>query len=181
MGIIDFFKSKSKKQEPDILSELTLGKLKVGYLLDYDMKTWEVTGYNYYDWRGVISHEWQLKSDQESVYLEMESDDETYFTLSRTIPFNRLGQKVKTHILDTGDPPETIVYDGVTYHLEVTGAGYFYKDGKGPAQELISWTYADEKDSKNLNIEQWGENDFEASTGISVEEYQFTNILPRQI
>ena len=33
---------------------------------------------------------------------------------------------------------------------------------------------------KYLGIEQWGENDFEASLGEPVEEYQFTNILPRE-
>ena len=29
-----------------------LGAMKVGYLVDYDLKTWEVTGYNTYDYSG---------------------------------------------------------------------------------------------------------------------------------
>ena len=45
-----FGKKKKKEEELDPLQDLVLSKLKVGYLLDYDMKTWEVTEYNKYDW-----------------------------------------------------------------------------------------------------------------------------------
>ena len=76
MKIRDFFK-KNKKDELDPLSDLSLSGLKKGYLVDYDLKTWEVSAYNYYDWsEGDISHEWQLRSGDQVVYLEMESEPE---------------------------------------------------------------------------------------------------------
>ena len=37
-----------------------LGSMNVGYLFDYDMKTWEVTGYNTYDYSGFETKEWVL-------------------------------------------------------------------------------------------------------------------------
>jgi hypothetical protein len=82
--------------------------------------------------------------------------------------------------LDNGDPPEELVFEGVTYYLEEMAGGQFQKDGIGEGQDLLRWSYEDDDgDSSYLGIEQWGEDDFEASSGFKVEEYQFTNILPR--
>ncbi|MBC2696446.1 MAG: DUF4178 domain-containing protein [Desulfobacteraceae bacterium] len=179
MKIRDFFK-KTKKDELDPLSDLSLARLKKGYLVDYDLKTWEVSAYNYYDWsEGDISHEWQLKSGDDVVYLEMESDDEKEWSLSRKIAFGRLDSQIKKSINETGDPPEKIVFDGVTYYMEETGGGRFYKDGQGQGREVLQWSYQDDEGQSYFSIEQWGEEEFEASTGEPVKEYQFTNILPR--
>lgn len=179
MGIRDFFKKKEKEFDP--LSDLSLARLKVGYLVDFDLKTWEVFACNYYDWGdGDISHEWQLKSGDEVVYLEMESDDEEEWSLNRKIPFSRLDSEVTKQILETGDPPEKIVFEGTTYYMEETAGGHFHKDGQGPGKELLQWSYEDDKGRSYLGIEQWGEQDFEATVGEPVEEYQFTNILPRE-
>ena len=89
MGFKDLFKK--DKPQPDPLRELTLSNLKVGYFLDYDLKTWEVTAYNVYDFsEGDKAHEWQLKSSEETVYLELESDDEDYWSWNRKIPSNSI-------------------------------------------------------------------------------------------
>ena len=57
MGLRDLFgkkaKDKDRDAEPDPIADLVLGKLKVGYLVDYDLKTWEVTGYCRYEFDGI--------------------------------------------------------------------------------------------------------------------------------
>ena len=78
----------------------------------------------------------------------------------------------------SGDPQTEIAYDGATYYLIQTAGGHYLKNCKGPGQEMLSWSYEDDSGSKYLTIEQWGEEDFQASVGIAVEPYQFTNILP---
>ena len=81
------FGKKKKKEEFDPLQDLVLSKLKVGYFLDYDMKTWEVTEYNIYDWDdGDHSYEWELTSGNEVVYLELEDDDEPEWVVTKKIP-----------------------------------------------------------------------------------------------
>ena len=178
MGIFDRFK-KDKDKGPDPLHDLTLAKMRAGWMVDYDLKTWEVASYNYYDWgEGDISHEWQLKSGDEVVYLELESDDEDEWSLNRKMPFGRLGPEVKESILEDGDPPDEIVLDGVTYYLEEKGGGHFFKDGQGAGQPLLRWSYEDEDGQSFLGLEQWGEEDFDAALGRPVSEYQFTDILP---
>jgi hypothetical protein len=180
MGIRDFFK-KDKKEGPDPLRDLSLAKLKVGYLLDYDLKTWEVMAYNYYDWGGGdLSHEWQLQSGDELAYLEKESDDEEAWSLNRKVSFARLGSGIKEKIIESGDPPEEVIFAGTTYYLAEMAGGHFYKDGQSPGKELLRWSYEDDEGSSYLGIEQWGEEDFDATVGEAVEEYQFSNILPRE-
>ena len=180
MGWKDLFKKKAPPA-PDPLHGLTLDTLKSGYILDYDMRTWEVTAYNTYEWgEGDVSKEWQLVSSDDIIYLEREMDDEVSWSVNRTIDFKQLGPEIRSYILKHDDPPDEIQYDGVTYYMEESAGGHFRKDGVGPQEELIRWSYMDEAEERYLTIEQWGEDEFEASTGIPAEEYQFSNILPRQ-
>ena len=175
----DMFGKGKKEKEIDPLADLTLAKLKKGYYLDYDMNTWQVEARHQYDWGGGdITHEWQLKSHDDTIYLSKETDDEDEWTISRKIPIGKIGSHVTDHIIEHEDPPDEITVDGVTYYLEESGGGHFYENGKSPGQQFISWDYEDDSGEKYLTIEQWSEEDFEASAGTSVEEYQFTNILP---
>ena len=181
MGWKDFFRKK-QPPGPNPLADLTLSKLKLGYFLDWDLKTWEVTSCSYYDWgAGDRTNEWQLKTSDDTVYLEQEVDDDVYWCVSRKITFSDLGKDIKAHILAHEDPPEEIFFETVTYVLESSGGGRFYKDGTGSGSELIKWDYEDESGKNFITIEQWGENNFEASAGFEVEEYQFSNILPRDL
>ncbi len=178
MGFKDLFKT--KKPDLDPLKELTLGKMKKGYFVDWDMKTWEVLAVNVFDFsEGDICREWQLESSEEIVYLELESDDEDFWRLSRKIPLGKLGEGIKEHIQQNDDQPNEREYEGDNYYLDEMAGGKFLKDEKEPGREFLRWSYADESGKKFLEIEQWGEEDFEASIGEKVEEYQFENILPR--
>ncbi len=181
MGWKDLFKKKQSRGI-DPLEDLTLPNLKVGYFLDWDLKTWEVASCNYYDWgSGERTIEWQLITSDDTLYLEYELDDDAFWCVSRKISFKNLGQDIKAHIRAHEDPPEEIVFEDVAYHLEDSGGGKFFKDGTGTGSELIKWEYEDDEGKKFVSIEQWGENSFEASAGFEVEEYQFSNILPRDI
>ena len=177
----DFFRKKAQN-EPDPLASLTLANLQVGSFVDFDMETWEVFAYHYYDWGSSDrSFEWQLQTHDQTIYLERESDDEDDWSISRKIPITRLGSGIKQHIIEHENPPDEIEFEGTTFYLEETSAGQYYKNGKGPGQDLIAWDYEDDSGKKYLSIEQWGESDFEASVGEPVEEYQFTNILPGKV
>ena len=61
MKWLGFGGKKKEKAEPDPLKDYTLDLLDVGCLVDYDMQTWEVVGFNSYDYDGSLSHEWVLE------------------------------------------------------------------------------------------------------------------------
>ncbi|QTA80239.1 DUF4178 [Desulfonema limicola] len=183
MGWKDFFgfgkKDKEADKETDNITNISLSSIKPGYFLDYDLKTWEVTARHHYDWGDSdLSYEWQLKSHDETIYLSRESDDQVDWTVARPISFLKLGSHIRKHIEEHEDPPDEIEFESIKYYLAESGGGHFFKDGTGPGQAFISWDYEDESGKKYLSIEQWGEDEFEASAGQLVEEYQFTNILP---
>lgn len=171
--------NKKKKEEPDI--DITLSKIKVGYIVDYDLNTWEITEYNKYDWgNGIFSYEWELKSGNDVCYLECENDeDEDEWILVKKIPFRSLFPELGKYIQQNEDPPEGLTYEGVKYCLDERGGGYFCRGGGDQGAEFLYWDYVDKSEELILTIEQWSEERFEAVAGKYVEEYQFSNILPR--
>ena len=178
MGWRDLF-NKKKERALDPLSDLTLEKLKVGYFVDYDMKTWSVEAYNHYDWgSGDMTYEWQLVCHDDTLYLEREPDDEDHWSVSRKIPIGRLGFDLKADIQENDDPPDEIQVEGTSYYLDETSGGHFYKGGNPPGKEVLTWDYVDDSGKSYLSIEQWAETEFEASIGNRVDLYQFDNILP---
>ena len=180
MGWKDLFSKKKKRIDP--LTDLTLSKLEKGYFVDYDMQTWSVDAYHYYDWgSGDLTYEWQLSSHDDTVYLERELDDEDHWSISRKIPIGKLDIDVKAHMLQHDDPPNQMQYEKTVFYLDEMAGGHFFKDGIGPGKELLKWDYVDDTGESYLSIEQWGETEFEASIGHKVEEYQFDNILPANV
>ena len=114
MGLKDFFMKKDEGLDP--LKDLKLSKLKVGYLLDYDLKTWEVTSYNRYDFGGGSqAHEWELQSDSDRLLLELSIDDEEEFSLSKSIPLNAIEGDIRNSIKDKKNPPDKIRHDNIEY------------------------------------------------------------------
>lgn len=178
MGLKDLFKKK-EEESFDPLKDLVLSRLRVGYLVDYDMKTWQVTAYHRYDFgEGYTADEWELTSGREKRYLERTEEDEEEWTLSKKIPIGAVEGNIREYIIEHDDPPDRVVYGGKTYYLDESGPGYLYEGGSGPAKEFIYWDFIDEEDENFLTIEQWGETEFEAAAGYYVEEFQFSNILP---
>jgi hypothetical protein len=181
MGLGDFFKRKFASRQTDAVdpvSGLTLDRMKTGYYVDYDMKTWQVVSTNRYDWgEGDLTHEWQMESHDETLFLELEPDDENYWTISRKRSFRDLDPGVRAAITQSDAPPEEIEFEGKQFFLDETGGALFFKDN-APGREVFKWDYADDSGDYFLTIEQWGETEYELSVGKKAEEYQFSNILP---
>ena len=68
----NFFKKNEEDENPEMdFNDLVLSKMKVGFLVDYDMKTYQITAKNYYQWdEGGRTEEWELKQGDEVLYLE---------------------------------------------------------------------------------------------------------------
>ncbi len=180
MGLKDFFKRfGAKNNHPDPISDLTLANMKIGYFVDYDLKTWKVVSMGKYDWgKGDVSYEWQLSTHDDSIFLELESDDEDYWTISRKLPFNTLDSKIRESFAEYAKPVKSILFDSRQYYLSETGGAVYYKYGETQGREVFKWDYADDTENFWLTIEQWGEDEYELFHGKKVEEYQFSNILP---
>lgn len=181
MGFLDNLFGKKKEDSVDPLN-LRVTHLKKGYILDYDLSSWEVKEVYTYDWGDeFFTREYKLFNGKETRFLHVEEDDELELQLTQKVKPTTLDPDIPDLISKEGKPPKKIVFKGVTYRLEGESPGYFNEEGK-PDQwvEHISWTYYDEEEELLLNIEQWGEREFEASYGKLIKEFEISNIIPAQ-
>ncbi|MBL7021367.1 MAG: DUF4178 domain-containing protein [Nitrospinaceae bacterium] len=180
--VFNFFKNKKKElsEEEFRIEDLVLSKLKTGFLVDYDMKTYKVAGCNKYNWEeGGVTAEWELKAGNETLYLERsEEDGVVEWSLCRKRPISDLEGDIAGEIVRNEDPPERIVFQGMSFQFEEDDIGEFFRDGSTDGLSFVSWDYEDEAEEQFITIEQWGETKFDMQVGFKVEEYQFTNILP---
>ncbi len=185
MGFLDRFRKTKTEAEPefDPLADLVLAKLKVGYLLDYDLKTWKVTDFSRYSFNGGrTAEEWELTAGSDKRYLECSEQGDTW-SLSKTIPLGALssqgpGGGLRQHIQKHGEAPEQLIYKGTTYYLDDSAGGELIPGDGGDRKELIQWEFLDEDEEHFVSIVQWSETELTAVAGHFVEEFQFTDILP---
>ena len=174
-----WFEGASEDEESDSMVDYKLRAMKIGYLVDYDMKTWEVTGYNTYDYSGFETKEWVIETSDKVGYLERaDSAGEISWTLTESIAINQIAEEVIEHTIRHEDPPQTLTHEGRRYRLMESDAGRFHESGAGRGKSFISWTYCDSSGKKVLFATQYGERDFKFVAGEYVHEYQFMNILP---
>ena len=177
MGLRKWFGGRQDEEE-STYQEYSLSTMKVGFLVDYDLKTWQVTGRGSYDYEGYSTEEWELQADDQVRFLERAVEDgKAYWTLTRAIGIDEIDGDIAAAIIADGDPPETVRFEGDEYVGSTSDAGLYRKDGTDTEREFVNWSFEGEE-GKVLFISQWGERDFAAYAGLEVEEYQFTDILP---
>ena len=167
-----------EQKEEEFITDYTLKMMKKGFLVDYDLETWEVIEYNAFDYDGYITQEWALQNGDDVRYLERgEEEGKAECTLTRRIEVQAIEEAVVDAIVQEEEPPELIHYEGRAYSGTESGAGHLREDGTGPGRPFVSWSFAG-PDDRVLFLSQWGERDIAAYEGVYVEEYQFTDILP---
>ncbi len=162
----------------DPLRDLVLEKLRIGYFVDYDLKTWQVTAYGTYDFGGKKVEEWELTNDRDLRYLERYEDDDEVWTLATKVPVGMLGDAVRTKLYAQEEPPGEILYQNEAYYLFEDAAGHYLEGGRGERKPMLSFEYSNATDDRFLTVEQWGERELDASVSVRVRPHEFTNILP---
>lgn len=188
--MVNFRKWLGRKESEDApYQDLTLETMALGFLVDYDLSTWEVIGINVCDYDGYETREWELRQGDEVRFLERAEDDgQVEWTLTRRVPLGEVEEDVAGSILDDEDPPEVVTYKSRAYSAveSSTGIQRPLDDGEGGegdgdeedvGGEFASWSYESE-DRRVLYVLQRGAREFVAYEGEYVEEYQFTDILP---
>lgn len=179
MGLFDKFK---KKEEPHYdPNNLRIEDFRVGFMFDYDLKTWEIKEEYEYDWGdNYFTREYKIETSDDTAYLHIDHNDEGFMTLSRKLKVRSLGEEIPEEIIENKRPPKKILYESTEYFLDKESPGYFSDDPEDDDSwtEFISWDYYDSEGKLVACVEQWGAREFEASYGKVVEDYEITSILP---
>jgi len=176
MGLFDFFK---KKDTPSFdITDIRVGDLNKGFVFDYNMSTWTVEKTFEYDWGDeYFSKDHKITNGKDTYYLSVSDDDgEVEMSLLSKIKFSSLDGDLHTYIKLNEEPPSRISYEGESYSMDSGSAG-FIRNGDD-WDEMMSWEYFNAKEDRVLCIEQFDENEFEASCGVVLKEYEISNILP---
>lgn len=182
MGLFDNF-FKKKEEEPHYDStDIRVQDLDVGFVFDYDLTTWEVKAIYEYDWGdNFFTREYKINNGTDTLFLSLEEDDELILSVSRKIKIRKLGDDVAEELMTNQKPPAKFVYEGKTYILEEESPGYFHDIERGDSwEEFMAWDYEDDDAEYIVTIEQWGEKEFEASSGKYIKEFEISNILPAE-
>ena len=155
----------------------SLDQLREGYMLDYEMRTWEVTKHAKYDYEGWPADEWTLETGEDLLFLEYEYDDGDVFLLSEPVDITEVtaeGESFRV-VLRDAEPPGAVMYDGTEYVLAEEGPATRTVDDR--TNELHYWVYENGDDF--VALERYGSSDWNVYAGREVEPYEFDNILPR--
>lgn len=192
MGLFDKILSstggdKKKKKQEKLPSydptNITIRDLKKGFMLDYNLETWQVLEEYEYDWGDQFySYGYKLSTGTEECFMTISEDGgKLEITVMKTLRLHLLGDAFNNHMRSNQKPPSKVDYEGVTYYRENESPGYFRNVEKQSASrsvEFIAWDYFDDSGVKVLSVEQWGQDEFEASVGVVAEEFEVSNILP---
>ena len=177
--MLNFFK---KQKEPDYdITNLKITDLHVGFLFDYDLKSWVIREKYEYDWgNNNFSHEFKVDSGDDMAFLSVEDDGELNLALFRSIKVRKIDEDVVEEIVKKEKAPRQIHYEGETFYLDADSAGYFRDCGKETEdwEEVIAYEYLNDEEDKILSITQWDDETFEASLGKVLESHEISNLLP---
>ncbi len=180
MGLFDIF----KKREPAYDStNIKVTDLNKNFIFDYNMTTWIVSAVYEYDWGdNCFSYEFKIESELGISFLSIEEDESLEMCITNKIKIHHIDENLPNYISQNECPPNKLEYNGKTFYFEEESFGYFNNcDNKQESWlEFIEWSYYSKDEKYVLNIEQWGENKFEASYGKVVKEYEITNIYPQK-
>lgn len=171
-----------KKKEPAYdVTNLTVLDLNIGFIFDYDMKSWVVEEAYEYDWGGNhFSKEYKVNCGEDVAFLSVEDDGEINMSLVRSIKLRAIEEDIMGEVGKNKKPPRTIHYEKESYYLENDSAGYFKDTAKKTDEwdELIAWEYYNESEDKIISITQWDEYTIDAAAGVVVASHQVSDIIP---
>jgi len=162
VGLLSKLFSGKKQKKPEVKKRDALS-IKVGDIITYELRDFEVVGkINYvaghYEW-----FDYQLLEGNDTIWLSAEMDDELELGMYKKIQ------------LDVSKPyPEKITHEGRTYYLQEQGKAKVLGEGRSANLQGEETHYADYTDSSgeySLGLDSWG-TEIEASVGHSIEEYE---------
>ena len=170
------FKRSEASNEPEF-PEIAMNCLGIGDLFDFDLTTWEVVSSSQSDYDGHIESEWEVRGGVDSRTLVAIPDGgEWNYQWLEEKNLSDLGlNNVMNELKSEKDPEENLHIEGLNYIGYEAGGG-IYK-GSNEERPFLYWSYETDHDHV-LNIVQWGDNEFSATIGMRVDEFQFSNILP---
>lgn len=162
---------------------LSIVNLKAGYLVDFDLTTWETVQEWQYDWdNGNSGKEFRLVNEKETLHLYMRNEGTQLHTiLTRKVNIFSIDRELEEEIQINSRPPSVLNYQDIDYFRENTKTGWRHElTAKTSANKLTVWEYFDETMTFFMRIEQIENQTYKATVGEVVSPFEFSNVLPKE-
>jgi len=153
--------------------------LEIGYILDYDLKSWEVTDKAVYTWEnGVTDYEYTIKDGTSTAYLYLEASTGR-LSMYTDGKINEMWPQGKV-IMRQGEDliNEEIKFGGNTYYFYAEAAARV--KNKSESYMLENWLFLDASEKEILSFNLYEDRSMDAFKGIYLNSFEISNILPRQ-
>lgn len=179
MGLFDIFKKKESHYDS---TNIRVQDLDIGFVFEYDLSTWVVEAIMEYDWGDdYFTREFQISDGDKTYLLGVEDGDELQISLMQKVKVRKINDTLLDTLIDSQKPPKKISFGNITYYLEKGAPGYYRNITKGTDwEEFRVWDFEDDNGKNLLCIEQWGDSEFEASIGKTINEFEISQIIPAQ-
>jgi hypothetical protein len=171
----NLFKTKKEEEQP-IKIDYNVHDLKKGYLLDYNLESWEVLAAYTYRYKGYSSKEYKIRSSSETLFLNVSDSNSLLLGLSREANINNIDSGLRSSVA-MGQPPTRITWDGDTYNLKESAKGEFADDARSDWASFSSWEYVDAANKKFVYVSKWEDDSIECYVGDYLKEHEISSIL----
>lgn len=171
----NLFKTKKEEEQP-IKVDYTVHDLQRGYLLDYDLESWEVLAAYTYRYKGYSSKEYKIRSSSETRFLNVSDSNSLLLGMSKEANINNVDSNLRSSVA-TGQPLTRLTWNGDVYNLKESAKGQFADDATQDWAGFSSWEYVNAASTKFVYVSKWEDNSIECYVGEYLKEYEISNIL----
>jgi len=170
-----------KKETEYNPTRLTLKNLLKGYIITYNLTSWEVIYEAQYDWANGESDKLYRFSGENNSNIILYVRDE----MGLTIPYleNRLQTDATTQAfakLNVQNAPLELTFEKVHFRKQNYSEGKMFVSGSRSYTELVQWFYINENGNKSLRIIQFKHGEVTLFLGKKSKEIEYSNILPSE-
>jgi hypothetical protein len=164
-------------------TNLTVENLKAGFLVDYELKTWEVVAEFQYDWfDGLTDRLFTLANDLEQVTVLLRKEQNQLIAQElKRINIYALNKQLPDEITFRKRPSALLHFQNADFFQEPEREGIFFDMvAKKGNQKVMCWEYFDQARRTTVRIEYLNDKEFKAFTGKLISPLSFSEILPKK-
>lgn len=162
-------------------TNIQLQDLARGFLLDYNLKTWQVVSETQADWNlGGTERHFRITSEPETAFLVLRMEGGQWIPLFQKLyNIHALSADLQTTIRHTRVAPNVLFVEGNSYYLEARQEGYFFHiSAQLPPRKIVRWEYFDSTRFSSIRIDVLDDTEFIGYMGDVVPVSAFSEILP---
>lgn len=171
------FEPKGKPLDFDPLN-VQIGDLRPGFFVDYNFKTYEITGGFEYSLKEYSFKALKFDAADHVMWVVIQNAMDTF--LAENVSLTAVNPELQTLMANFGKPLSTVRFNEADFAISAQGDGKFRDLSKNAMDwnRLACWKYAS-GDGTLLFALQKGQNTFEALLAKPVNAGEFSNFLPK--